>query len=169
MWYIEKTLGKNEKLLYRAHFHWLKYATGYVGLTIAAALIGAAFYYYLHTPAMRYLIIAVSAVFLYLALRRMFPLWTTEIGVTDSRLVVKCGWLSRSTNELQLKFIERVTLEQSLAGRVFDYGIVKVQGPGDEDVDIPEIAQPLQLLRAIEEAASAFKIVQPHKTVSNGA
>jgi uncharacterized membrane protein YdbT with pleckstrin-like domain len=168
MWYIEKTLGKNEKLLYRAGFHWFKRITGYAGIAIAILAVTLAFYFFLDKFIVRYLMIALALAVSYLALRRLFPIWTTEIGVTDRRLVLKTGWLSRSTKELQLKFIEKVTLEQSLMGRLFDYGTVKVVGPGDDDVDLPEIAQPLQLLQAIEEAASAYKIVQPHKTATNG-
>ena len=60
----------------------------------------------------------------------MFPIWTTEIAVTNHRLIVKRGWLARSTDELQLKAIEQVNFQQGFLGRLFDFGSGDVHGTG---------------------------------------
>ena len=48
----------------------------------------------------------------------LLPIWTTEIGVTDQRLIFKRGLLWRTTQELQLRAIEEVNLDQGLFGRL---------------------------------------------------
>jgi uncharacterized membrane protein YdbT with pleckstrin-like domain len=94
---------------------------------------------------------------LLILLRSMIPIWTTEIAVTNHRLIVKRGWLSRSTDELQLKAIEQVNFQQGFLGRLFDFGSVDVHGTGVDDLRIPAVAGPLGFLKAIEDAASPSK------------
>jgi uncharacterized membrane protein YdbT with pleckstrin-like domain len=95
---------------------------------------------------------------LLLLLRSMMLIWTAEIAVTNHRLIVKRGWLSRSTDELQLKAIEQVNCQQGLLGRLFDFGSVDVHGTGVDDLRIPAVSAPLGLLKAIEDAASPSKL-----------
>ena len=92
-------------------------------------------------------------------LKSMLPIWTTEIAVTNHRLIVKRGWLSRSTDELQLKAIEQVNFHQGVLGRLFDFGSVDVHGTGSDDLIIPAVVAPLGFLKAIETAASPPKSI----------
>ena len=97
-------------------------------------------------------LLGACALGLLLLLRSMLPIWTTEIGVTNHRLIVKRGWLARSTDELQLNAIEKVNFKQGFFGRLFGFGHVDVHGTGMDDLHIPAVADPVGLLRAIEEA-----------------
>jgi len=74
---------------------------------------------------------------------------TTEIAVTDRRIIMKYGWLQRRVMQLNLTSIEAVDINQDLAGRIFGYGRVTVHGTGDDEWSTPLIADPTQLARAL--------------------
>ena len=77
-------------------------------------------------------------------------------GAAWATLILR-GWLSRSTDELQLKAIEQVNFKQGFLGRLIGFGQVEVHGTGVDDPHIPAIADPHGLLKAIEEATSPSK------------
>ena len=91
MAYSEQSLGQNEKLIYEAHFHPLYYVAAWVSLIFFLALaIGAIIY---ADEITKWVLLGVCAAGLAVLLVRMKPIWTTEIVVTNHRLVLKRGWL----------------------------------------------------------------------------
>jgi uncharacterized membrane protein YdbT with pleckstrin-like domain len=147
MSYIEHSLGKNEVLRYRARFPAL-YHVG--AAAILAVGLATAFVLAMNELGWIGLVAATIAAVAFLAIE--LPLLTTEIGVTSQRLIYKRGWVWRTTNELQLRAIEQVTLDQSLLGRLLNYGRVSVHGTGVDDIALPALAEPVALQRAIQEA-----------------
>jgi len=82
----------------------------------------------------------------------MIHKWTTEIGITSHRLVKKTGLISLKTFEVALPNIEGVRVNQGIWGRIFGYGSLRIEGTGDDSVDIPNIEDPVGFRRAIETA-----------------
>jgi membrane protein YdbS with pleckstrin-like domain len=158
--YIEETLGRSETLIYKARFHWLHYAVAWVELLLILAL---AVWITFFTPEtwLHSVVLVLCAGALLLLFRRVLPFWTTEIGVTDHRLVVKRGWLSRSTDEIPLRSIEQVNFEQGPIGRLFGYGQVDVHGTGVDNLLIPPIADPVGFVKAIEDAKDNSNAAAP--------
>jgi uncharacterized membrane protein YdbT with pleckstrin-like domain len=150
MSYIAHSLGQNETLHYRAHFHPL-YSVAAWGLLIAFLVFGAL----VHNSGMAW--VAWLAVLIGLAtfLTIMGPIWATEIGVTNQRLIMKRGLLRRTTTELQLRAIEEVRLKQTLLGRLLNYGRIEIHGTGVDDLSLPPVADPVALQRAIQSAIGA--------------
>jgi hypothetical protein len=149
MSYIDQSLGRNETLLYRARFPWFRHATGWLFLIIV--VIG-------HIPlALGYgllgAVLALAGLSLFVV--NLIPIWTTEIGVTTQRLIYKRGLLWRSTQELQLRAIEEVALEQGLLGRLFDFGRLELRGTGVDDIRLPSLADPLGLRKALQDGMAA--------------
>jgi membrane protein YdbS with pleckstrin-like domain len=155
MGYIEHSLGANEVLIYKARFHWLYYAAAWATLILLIVLVSLILFY--ASAWTEIILLGGCVIGLLVLLRRMLPIWTTEIGVSNHRLIMKRGWLSRSTDELQLKAIEQVNFKQGFVGRLFGFGQVDVHGTGVDDLHIPAIADPHGLLKAIEEATSPSK------------
>ncbi len=155
MGYIEYSLGANEVLIYKARFHWLYYAAAWATLILLIVLVSLILFY--ASAWIEVILLGGCVIGLLALLRRMLPIWTTEIGVSNHRLIMKRGWLSRSTDELQLKAIEQVNFKQGFLGRLFGFGQVEVHGTGVDDLHIPAIADPHGLLKAIEEATSPSK------------
>ena len=160
--YIQRSLGEGERIIARAHFHWL-YALGtwaalfvpgfaFLGFAGRAATLSPPFA--MNAPASWAAF--VSALLLLLGiiifLKRMIRRATTEIGVTSHRFVEKYGLLSLSTNEIALHNIEGVRVNQGLFGKIFGYGTVRIEGTGVDAVTTPPIADPVGFVRAIQTA-----------------
>jgi uncharacterized membrane protein YdbT with pleckstrin-like domain len=160
MSYIDKSLGDGEAVIARAHFHWLYVSFAWLCLLIPAALLLAALGkshadgFSLSDPTTAGA--GVAAILLVLGLlvflKMMFRKWSTEIGVTSHRFVEKYGLLSMRTNEIALPNIEGVRVNQSILGRIFGYGTVRVEGTGVDAVTTPTIADPVGFVRAIQTA-----------------
>jgi uncharacterized membrane protein YdbT with pleckstrin-like domain len=130
MSYIENSLGDGETIIARAHFSWLYSAVAWLAL-IVLGIVGIG------------IIIFISM---------MVRKWTTEIGVTSHRFVEKKGLFSLRSNEIALPNIEGVKVNQSLLGRIFGYGTVRIEGTGVDAVTTPNIADPVGFVRAIQTA-----------------
>lgn len=70
---------------------------------------------------------------------------STEIAVTNKRLIYKKGFIKRDTVELNIKKIESIQVEQSIMGRIFDYGELIVSGTGSSHAPIKFIKDPMRL------------------------
>ena len=75
----------------------------------------------------------------------MVPVWTTEIAVTNHRVIFKRDLLRRDVSDLQLRSIEQVGFKQGLLGELFNMGNVEIHGTGVDDVHLPAIADPVAL------------------------
>jgi membrane protein YdbS with pleckstrin-like domain len=155
MAYSEASLGQNEKLIYEAHFHPLYYAAAWASLIILI-VVGIFSVVEIEGPA-KWILPLICAAGLVAVGLLMKPVWTTEIAVTSHRLVIKRGWLTRSTTELQLKNVEQVNLHQGLLGKIFNFGQITVHGTGVDDLALPNIACPTDLVKAIENASIPVK------------
>jgi len=150
MSYIEHSLGQSESLLYRAYFPWFYGASGWVFLLLGAVLAGVSAW-----SGYGWLAVASLLVGLVLLLLVMVPIWATEIGVTDQRFIFKQGLLWRATQELQLRAIEEVNLQQGLLGRMLDFGRLELRGTGVDDIRLPSLADPLGLRKALQDGMAA--------------
>ncbi len=61
-----------------------------------------------------------------------FKRWTTEIDVTNRRIVYKRGFIKRHTVEMNMDKVESVDVDQSVLGRLLNYGDITIHGTGDE-------------------------------------
>jgi hypothetical protein len=153
MSYIENSLGDGETIIARAQFHWLYVTAAWLFLLVPLVLVLAA-YSQAQTQPDPYTLGggALLIVGLLTFLRMMVRKWSTEIGVTSHRFVERYGLLSMSTNEIALPNIEGVRVNQSILGRVFGYGTVRIEGTGVDSVTTPPIADPVGFVRAIQTA-----------------
>lgn len=149
--YIEKSLAENEHLVYRAHFHWLYHAAAW--LLLLASLVGAFVLLTNEAPWWSPWVMVGVGVLLFLSVK--LPLWAQQIAVTNQRLIHRRGLISRDTEELQLRSVEEVRLDQGILGRIFGFGQVVVSGTGIEDIRLPALAEPVQLRRKLQEAMSS--------------
>jgi len=167
MSYIDESLAASEELVYRARFHWLHKIGAWITLAIfvggAAACLAV-----VQGAAAWIAAITLAAFGLGSFVMMMMPMWTTEIGVTSQRFIHKKGWLKRTTDELQLSAIEEVNLDQGALGRLFNFGCLVLHGTGVNDIELPPLADPVGLRRALQEAMGGAKnlVVNPEPTVT---
>lgn len=143
MSYVQNVLQPGETLIHRAVLSWVGYLPGLLLLLLAAVLWvvgGEIFGWPLWVDIVAGLV-ALAA--LWLLARAWFERWTTEIAITDRRIIHKTGFIRRSTIEMSVEKVESVDVNQSLLGRLFDYGDVIVRGTGAGLAPLKEIDAPL--------------------------
>ncbi|QIG95839.1 MULTISPECIES: PH domain-containing protein [unclassified Bradyrhizobium] len=149
--YIDEILQPGEKVLYSTNAHWMFYLpaigawivvlvllilsrmTAVDGLTLACLAAAA--------------VVAVAA--LYWSVTAWFHRWTTETDVTNFRVVHKSGFIKRRTFEMSLDKVESVDVNQSIMGRLLNYGDVTIRGVGEGIETIKTIASPLSFRNSI--------------------
>ena len=86
---------------------------------------------------------------LYWTATAWFHRWTTETDVTNMRVAHKTGFIKRRTFEISLDKIESVDVNQSILGRLMNYGDLTIRGSGEGTQTISTIASPLAFRKAI--------------------
>ncbi len=145
MSYVKSVLQPEETVLFRSRLHWIVYVPGLLMLVPAAAAgIGGN---YIQELDVRYVCWAVGAIFLLFALLKLLAEWarrvTTEIAVTDRRVIYKRGLIRRYTIEINNDKIESVDVDQTVLGRIFNYGTVVIRGTGSAIEPLCNIDDPL--------------------------
>lgn len=77
--------------------------------------------------------------------------WLSEFVITNRRVVIKSGFISRSTFEMNLSKIESVNVDQSVMGRILNYGSITIIGTGGTRETFHNIARPLAFRKAFQE------------------
>lgn len=75
---------------------------------------------------------------------------TSELVITDRRVLIKVGFIQRQTFEMFISKIESVAVTQGVIGRFFNYGTVEIRGTGGSSESFATIAAPLQFRDAIQ-------------------
>ena len=145
--YIDENLQPGEKVLYSTNAHWIFFLPAILLWLLAAALFvlsglvsaGSALILVCWALAA---IVALAA--LYQTITAWFHRWTTETDVTNLRVVHKTGFITRQTFEMSLDKIESVDVNQSILGRILNYGDVSIFGVGEGNKTIDTITSPLE-------------------------
>ena len=149
--YIDENLQPGEKVLYSTNAHWIFYFPAMVAWIVALILLilsrsGVA-------DAIVLLCLSASALVALLALywtvKAWFHRFTTETDVTNLRVVHKTGFITRKTFEISLDKVESVDVDQSILGRILNYGDVTIRGVGEGIEKIATIASPLSFRNSI--------------------
>ena len=134
MGYIEKTLGKNEKILYRVNYHWL-----YTALAILSLIFLGVF---------------IIGIFIFLFM--MIQKWTTERCITNFRLIQKTGWIARNTEEMRIDRMEEINLKQTILDRIFGSGSIVITGVGKGEIKLKFIDEPLVFQKKLNNLKQTF-------------
>lgn len=115
MGYIDKNLMKDEQIIYRASLSWVIYLSAAVWafLGVLALFFGRDGF------ALAVLFFLIAAIAL---IRAVLAKKTSDFAVTNRRLILKTGVISRNIVELMLTKCEGVALDQSILGRILGYG-----------------------------------------------
>jgi len=151
MSYVQKVLQPEETVRYTASIHWIVYFWG--ALLLALALATFIFGRFLAAHVFFWELVAAlfAVIGLFLFIPAWWAWWTTEIAVTDRRVISKVRWLSLSrfmqveTNEMQMDKVESVRVDQSLLGQFLNYGDVTILGTGVGGEPIKQVANPIEL------------------------
>jgi uncharacterized membrane protein YdbT with pleckstrin-like domain len=149
MKYVEKVLQPGESVIYATSLHWLIYLKAIL-LLVAAVLCLIASGWFGGPDGdtwIRITLQAAAGLFALLgfvsAISAFIQRATTELAVTDRRVIFKTGIIRRHTVEINRSKVETVGVNQSILGRILGYGTVIVRGTGGSFEPIPYIGEPL--------------------------
>ena len=156
MGYIDKNLMENEKVVYSAQLHPIVYTwpilLAIVALAVMAIPMGEDVNFVIK--------LAAGLILLVIAF-----IWCVSINggkqyvVTTRRLIFKRGIIKRTSMELLLRKCEGVKIEQSVMGRILNYGTVIVT-TGEASSSYSHIKSPLTFSTQINQQIDNLKTVE---------
>jgi uncharacterized membrane protein YdbT with pleckstrin-like domain len=75
----------------------------------------------------------------------------SEFVITNRRIIIKEGFIARSTFEMNLSKIESVNVDQTVSGRILNYGSITIIGTGGTKESFHNISRPLSFRKAFQE------------------
>ncbi len=127
--YIEQNLGRGEVIVCRAHVSW------WSQLVLILIAIPLCFFF------IGFLLLIVA----------ILNVLTTELALTNKRVIAKFGFIRRHTIELRADKIESITVKQGILGRIFNFGSVVVCGTGGAQTPIPYIKGPQNFRKRVND------------------
>ncbi len=153
MSYVDEHLLPGERVVYRAHLHWMAFHWSILLVVLAVAVaIGGQLVQ--TTPAVDpwklWVPAALAALALLFAIGPYLKRSSSEFAVTDKRVLVKVGLLQRDSLETLLSKVEAISVDQTVWGRMLGYGTITIVGTGGTRETFERIAAPLEFRRQVQ-------------------
>ena len=152
MAYYTKVLQPDETVRAIGRLHWLIFWPAVFWLLVAAVIACVGAFVATEDPQRQYCLYAAAAI-AFVGMVMLLTEWvrrrSTEIVVTDHRVILKRGVLSHYTAEMNVSKIETVDVMQSLSGRLLGYGTVVIRGTGAGIEPLRRVGAPIALRNAI--------------------
>ena len=145
MKYVEQVLQPGETVTYATSLHWLVYLRAILLLILAilCLIASAAVTEQVAAVALNIITALLGLWALVSGLDALIRRSTTELAVTDRRVIYKTGIFQRHSMEMNRSKVETVGVDQSILGRILGYGTVVVRGTGGSFEPIRFIGDPL--------------------------
>ncbi|MBD5608373.1 MAG: PH domain-containing protein [Desulfovibrio sp.] len=139
--YVNSILAPGESVVYEGKMTRLMFVWPGVVLTLGV-IIGVA------VPLAGLPIVGVGLLyFLY-----VYLVWSnSEYVVTNRRVILKTGIISRDTFEMRLEKIESISFSQGILERLLNYGDITVTGTGDTSQEFKNLSDPLKFKLVTEQ------------------
>ncbi len=128
MSYVEETLLKGEKVIYQGRISLWQY------WHVFAIAIGAA--------------VPSFGASLLLIIIPYINYYTSELAITDKRVIAKFGLIQRKSFEVLISKVDSIIVNQGIMGRIFNYGNLVVSNAGG-NAPIPGVKDPLKFRKEV--------------------
>ena len=160
MTYVESNLVAGETVIYQTRLHWIV-MLGHIFIgCLLLGLPGALLLYYafshsgMDANTLRLtegggvaLLVCGAVVILMGMVRRS----ATEMAVTNRRVVIKTGLMSRKTIEMLLNKVESIEVSETTFGRMLGYGTIVMIGTGGTSDPFHQVAHPLEFRSQVQQ------------------
>lgn len=132
MSYIEESLIEGETVIHTARVSWWSQAwLLFLGVVLLVVVVG-----------------------LFFLVAAWIKVRSTEIAITNRRIITKFGFIKRDTVEINLEKVEALRVDQGFMGRMLNYGTIFISGAGTSVAPLADIADPLVFRRKFMEATN---------------
>ncbi|MCH7386625.1 PH domain-containing protein [Acinetobacter modestus] len=135
--YIESNLARDEKIIIKAQVTWWSQLW---------YLVFGSLFILLALPSKNFVFLFIGVVFVAIAVIHVI---TTELALTNRRIIAKSGLIRRNTVELKVNRVESLGIDQGVLGRIFNFGSISVKGIGGSNAPIPYIARPMEFRQQV--------------------
>ena len=135
--YIDSNLARDEKVIIKAQVTWWS--------QLWYLLFGGLFIL-MTIPSKNFVFFLIGFVFVAIAVIHVV---TTELALTNRRIIAKSGLVRRNTVELKVNRVESLGVDQGVLGRIFNFGSISVKGVGGSNAPIPYISRPLEFRQQV--------------------
>jgi len=144
--YIDNNLMPNETVVKKGVMHWFVYLPGLSMLILGLLLI------VITQSPLGSLFVLIGIV---ISIKAALSHIGTELAVTNKRVIAKFGFIRRNSIELNHNNVESFKVDQSVFGRIFNFGTIYINGTGGVSTPIPSISAPLEFRR------TALQTIEP--------
>jgi len=143
MSYLRTTLLPEEQILYSTKPHYVIFfqIAGWLVLSLLAFKFFGGFF--LGTVL---LLMSLSV-----GINALISYYCSEYAVTNKRIIMKVGFIRRKSLEIFLDRVEGVYVDQSIFGRILDFGTVIIAGVGGTKNPFLYIPHPLEFRNQIQQ------------------
>ncbi|MBX9826683.1 MAG: PH domain-containing protein [Xanthobacteraceae bacterium] len=149
MSYTQSVLQPGERIILMGRLHWITYWPSMLIVVLGVALVALLLQFGARGATVAWAAFALAVLFALMFAYAWFTRWITEFAITDRRVISKRGFIMRNTAEMNMDKVESVKVDQSVLGRLLDYGTVTVVGTGQGLEPIRDVASPIAFRNAI--------------------
>ncbi len=152
-----------EEIFFHGHPSWrslaLFYAKGLVAALVAGIIAGVVTRISQHHVQAGWVTVAVVVVFLVLVIVGQIRRIETTYSITNQRLTIQTGILSRDVHQTRLERIQNVNSSQSLFERLLRIGTVEFDTAGETQFDFAfrGVGDPSGIVRTVDRALHALR------------
>jgi uncharacterized membrane protein YdbT with pleckstrin-like domain len=157
MGYIEQNLVPGETVIYKTRLHWvvlvLPVVVGALLGVLGLALVAGGYMASGKDRSYGGMIFLGSLLLIGAAISigtGVIRKNSTEVALSNRRVLIKTGFVSRKTVEVTLAKVESVGVSESFLGRMLGYGDLMVRGTGGTTESLSKIANPEELSRQVQ-------------------
>ena len=156
--YVQSHLTKDEHVVFEAHYNWCIWLFPIIGFI----LFSIPWFFVLRYapsdevadnmgfPGVMFLIGLWILIYTYIRTQ------TDEFAITNQRLIIKTGVISRTTLELNLTKVETISVDQNIISRLFDAGNISIKGTGSTICNLICINTPFDFRKAFQDVLGCY-------------
>lgn len=154
MSYARESLFRGEKIIYRTSLHWIIFIESFSILAIGLLVSFYSERYRSFLGGFKEIADYLSLIILIFGgvkfLLEFIRLRTSEFAVTTDRIMIKVGVLKRTSTSMPLSKIESIEIDQTILGRMMNFGSLHITGTGTAESKFDLIANPHKFRRKIQ-------------------
>lgn len=161
--YIDSNLMNGERVIFRTKPHWIIYgnAIGLCVLCLFSLMVlpftGIGQIHFFGYKLWLLLLVFSGIGALVTSSVAHIDYISSEFGITNKRVLIKLGFISRRSLEVLLPKVESICVIQSIPGRIFKYGTIIISGTGGSKDAFRNIPEPLEFRKKVQTQVDIYE------------